>query len=227
MTKAERAELRWKQIPDWPYEASSRGDIRRIGAASPLKVRVDGGYTTAMIQVPGRRWKTKVSVLVALAFHGPRPAGKQCCHLDGDRQNNTPENLAWVTRQENEGHKRVHGTAPLGQNHPSAKLTNDIALRVAELAASGIPATTIGQRLGISSDMARRIALGKNWTHITGLKKRSASTIQRTQLTAEMVIEIRRLVAAGTPTKEIATQFSIGRNYVNQIARGDAWKHLK
>lgn len=43
----------------------------------------------------------KVSHLVCEAFHGPRPSGYQCMHLDGNPQNNNVDNLAWGTVYEN------------------------------------------------------------------------------------------------------------------------------
>lgn len=42
-----------------------------------------------------------LSHLVCEAFHGPRPEGHQCMHLDGNPQNDKPENLAWGTIHEN------------------------------------------------------------------------------------------------------------------------------
>lgn len=42
-----------------------------------------------------------LSHLVCEAFHGPRPKGYQCMHLDGNPKNNKPENLAWGTIHEN------------------------------------------------------------------------------------------------------------------------------
>ena len=52
----------------------------------------------------GREEQHSIYVLVALAFHGPRPvgpAGKEVRHLDGNKSNNRPENLAYGTRREN------------------------------------------------------------------------------------------------------------------------------
>lgn len=59
----------------------------------------------------GKQRATPVHVLVALAFHGPRPEGMEVRHLDGTRTNNRPENLAWGTHSENMQDKVAHGTA--------------------------------------------------------------------------------------------------------------------
>ena len=42
-----------------------------------------------------------VHTLVALAFIGPRPEGKEVDHIDKDRANNYYKNLRYVTRKEN------------------------------------------------------------------------------------------------------------------------------
>lgn len=42
-----------------------------------------------------------VAHLVCEAFHGPRPEGYQCMHLDGNCANDRADNLAWGTIHEN------------------------------------------------------------------------------------------------------------------------------
>lgn len=43
----------------------------------------------------------KVAPLVCAAFHGYRPEGYQCMHLDGNPKNNNADNLSWGTIHEN------------------------------------------------------------------------------------------------------------------------------
>lgn len=47
-----------------------------------------------------------------------------------------------------------------------------------------------------------------------------------TALTAEQVIAIRQAKRAGVRTPDIAKQYGIGKNTVNRIYKGQAWKHL-
>src|SRR4051812_19574137 len=53
------------------------------------------------VRVERRKVTRRAAYLVALAFHGPRPAGLEIRHLDGDRTNDRPDNLAYGTHQEN------------------------------------------------------------------------------------------------------------------------------
>lgn len=49
----------------------------------------------------GRRRNMPIHSLVALAFIGPRPAGLEIDHKDGNRMNNAAANLEYVTPLEN------------------------------------------------------------------------------------------------------------------------------
>ena len=94
------------QSDDW--EASSLGAVRTTDRTLASGRRVGGrmlaqqpdkdGYPT--VKLAGRR--IRVAILVQLAFAGP----PQVMHLDDDRQNSRPENLAWGSKVVNEGMKK-------------------------------------------------------------------------------------------------------------------------
>lgn len=108
----------WRDIPGYPgYQASREGQIRSIDRewqqlskqgtlhTHRIKGRVlkpapsQSGHLTL---VPGRaHGTTNVHKLVALAFHGLCPEGKEVMHLDEDETNNRPLNLQYGTRGEN------------------------------------------------------------------------------------------------------------------------------
>ena len=94
----------WRPIPAYRllgipagYEASFGGQVRspwQVLAQRPDK----DGYPTVKV---GGKWR-RVAILVQLAFAGP----PHVCHLDDDRENSRPENLAWRSKVENEQMKR-------------------------------------------------------------------------------------------------------------------------
>lgn len=56
-------------------------------------------------------------IFVCDAFHGPKPSSKhQVRHLDGNRKNNSPENLKWGTSKENAADRTNHGNCKMNDN---------------------------------------------------------------------------------------------------------------
>lgn len=118
--------VEWRAIPGWEgfYEASSDGQIRSMDRSAPGRPGVTmhwksrilsqsltrDGYPQVWLCRNNKRTTSRVSRLVATTFHGPCPEGMECRHLDGNKLNNTPENLAWGTRSENTYDRIAHGT---------------------------------------------------------------------------------------------------------------------
>jgi hypothetical protein len=113
--QAESAE-EWRPIPGFPgYEVSNMGRVlsHRRGRPRVLRQSPDGRrYQKVVLYREDLRATRPVHVLVALAFIGPRPAGLQIRHLDGNSDNNRPWNLKYGTPTENMQDRFRHGTNP-------------------------------------------------------------------------------------------------------------------
>lgn len=117
----------WKAVPGYEgqYEVSSEGRVRsltrkikqlsRWGKPIPRTIHgrmlrpglsSSGYYTVAL----GRNNSRCLHDLVAEAFIGPRPAGQLVRHRDGNRANNTADNLEYGTYTENIQDSMRHGT---------------------------------------------------------------------------------------------------------------------
>lgn len=101
----------WRPVHGWPqYEASSEGRVRH---AQTKRVRTIYWHRTGygfLVVGPRRKRETwGVHQLVAAAFKGPCPQGKEVNHKDLDKRNNRPENIEYVTRQANIDHARQRG----------------------------------------------------------------------------------------------------------------------
>lgn len=94
-----------KNIPGYTkYNASSVGEIYRVGGTHPLKKAVNKhGYfmITVTRDSTGERVTMGVHRLVALAWYGPMPVGYVTDHIDRNRQNNTPNNLRYINKSDN------------------------------------------------------------------------------------------------------------------------------
>lgn len=69
--------------------------------------------------------KSYVHRAVAEAFIGTIPPGMQVNHLDGDKLNNTPGNLAICTPSENQLHSHKHLRSDHGEKHPYGKYSDE------------------------------------------------------------------------------------------------------
>lgn len=114
----------WRTIPGFEdYSASSLGRIRR-DTASPAatagyvkRLSFDGRYRiTRLYGSDGRLVSRRVHILVALAFLGPKSDPTlEVNHKDGDKLNNVPANLEYITSYENEQHAKRLGLKAHGE----------------------------------------------------------------------------------------------------------------
>lgn len=102
----------WKDVVGYEglYRVSNKGNIISLnayhhGLIRPLKPRVNKcGYHTVSLRHNGKSIFTSVHIIVAKAFI-PNPDNKpQVNHIDGNKSNNTVNNLEWVTSKENINH---------------------------------------------------------------------------------------------------------------------------
>ena len=164
----------WRPIPGYEgwYDASSLGRIRRVlacrGATAGrfLRQAAQGEYLAVTLYRNDQRRKFGVHVLVASAFHGPRPSGLIVNHKDTNKHNNRAENLEWVTYQRNAEHAAengLHGGRPLkGEDNPRAKLTAEQAREIRELKGQ-VGARVLAKRFGVSRSAIQFIHQGKHW----------------------------------------------------------------
>lgn len=117
---------RWLPVPGYEgaYEVSDLGRVRSVDReilardgrrwkqrGKVLTPSPDGqGYVLVGLCREGQPALFRVHQLVAAAFHGPCPDGKEVCHGPNGKADNRPGNLRWGTRQENMLDKRRDGT---------------------------------------------------------------------------------------------------------------------
>ena len=98
--------------------------------------------------------------LVLEAFVGPRPAGLECRHLNGVRNDNRVENLAWGTAQQNADDVAAHGSRRFGETNPASRLSDADVVEIRQLAGK-IPMAELAARYGCSRQHIGKIQSGK------------------------------------------------------------------
>ena len=151
--------MTWADIPGYEglYQASDDGQIKTI-AGRVLAIR-GGNYGNVTLFKRGARITAAVHVLVASAFHGPRPSGHEVDHIDRDKWNNKASNLRWVTHLENMQNR----VAPTGERHPMVKLTRQQVEYIRERRRVGIKLRVLAAELGVSKTTISDVARGLQW----------------------------------------------------------------
>lgn len=109
-----------------------------------------------------------VSRQVCEAVHGPAPSpDHEAAHScgRGDKACVTKRHLSWKTKTENEADKLVHGTAPRGERHGMAKLTNEQVFEIKR--SSSVPLPILAERYGVSRTLICAIRKGRKWGWLT------------------------------------------------------------
>jgi hypothetical protein len=175
----------WKSIPGEPLlEASSLGRIRRLARQLVVAERdalgrskgnfrkevpagimrpwlQSTGYLVVSYRLNGKRNKRLVHRLVAKAFVAGEFDGATVDHIDGNRLNNLPDNLEWVTLAENSRRQGAQGRgAGRGINHASGKLDDAHWPAIVALRASGKSLSECGAAFGVSGSLIHKIEKG-------------------------------------------------------------------
>lgn len=105
--------------------------------------------------------------LVLLAFVGPCPDGMQGCHNNGNPDNNNLWNLRWDTPTANQADRKLHGTTYEGEQHHSAKLTENDVRAIRKLYATGSYSyTQLAKKYRVDFTNIACIVKNKTWKHI-------------------------------------------------------------
>lgn len=133
----------WKDIKEWKgyklqegYQVSNFGRVRNLGRSHMQKnwkgdlyrhkypacmlrqtKDSDGYLFTSLCRVDKKTpIESRIHQLVATYFLDtkPRPDQTHVNHIDGNKENNLPENLEWASPDENNRHARETGLARLG-----------------------------------------------------------------------------------------------------------------
>jgi hypothetical protein len=172
----------WRPIDGWPYEVSGLGRVRRAShVKQPARImtpdKSSRGYFYVKLTDRDRsRTKFSIHGLVALAFIGPRPQGCEINHRDGDKANNRPSNLEYLTHAENMRHGRAMGLFPntpgwkntwcAGERHYGAKLTERSVREIRRMSKDGVTYRELARRFGVASSAICDAVRKHTWAHV-------------------------------------------------------------
>lgn len=112
------------------YQVSSLGNIRSINynntnRCQNLIYRINrGGRKYINLSKDGKYTSYIISRLVAITFI-PNPNNlPEVNHIDGNKLNDSKDNLEWTSREYNIKHAHINNLYPVGENHSKSLLTD-------------------------------------------------------------------------------------------------------
>ena len=156
----------WKRIENyevaWWLNRIRRAALggRRGGVTyvrRPLKTYVSyDRYIGVGVVIYGKRYD-RLAPIIALAYLGSRPRGMEVHHKDGNRRNNDPRNLEYIS-------KKLHHR---GSMNGRSKLTEKIVKEIKKLYATGKwPQAALARKYKVSIYVIWAIVVGKIWRHV-------------------------------------------------------------
>lgn len=174
----------WAKVREFPdYEVSSLGNLRRpVGgfkrSINGLKQYVQNGYSSIGLtnKETGVKKTMYVHRVVALSLI-PNPENLPCVnHKDGNKLNNSRDNLEWVTYKQNTAHAIETGLFKVsGEYHGRHVLNAAQVIEVVAFGRAGVSKALLGRRYNVTDTAIHMILSGKNWSSVTGIKKTEAA----------------------------------------------------
>ena len=163
---------RVRRVAPSARQGAGRGGGARIGRVLAQQVGKKDHYRRVTLWKLGRCHCRLVHVMVAHAFIGPCPDGKEVNHADGNKANNRATNLEYMTHAENCAHAYATGlrspaVVPTGEAHHCAKLTEAQVREVRQLYVPnvfGVP--RIAKQFGLDTKTVRHIVQRKTWKEV-------------------------------------------------------------
>lgn len=170
--------------------------------------------------------------LVAEAYLHKSNENLIVCHNDGNKLNNTVENLRWDTPKSNTADRIKHGTMHYGEDSSLAKYSNEyIVQTLEEFVKSDKTLKQFTKNLNISHQGLRHIIneevrLETNIPELLIKKARDKVSHSGKKLSPDKIIQIFQNKKNGLSIQEIAIKFDIHYQMAFSILKRKCWKKV-
>ena len=162
----------WKDVIGYEglYEVSNFGRVKSLLLKNEriLRPRINGnGYLRVALRKNDIAKDFFIHRLVAFSFLENMEEKEFINHIDGNKKNNTVENLEWCNRSENIQHAIKNGLMDniFGEKNKNSKITKEQALKI-KYGHHGISNTELASIYKINQSKISEIRSGKRWKYI-------------------------------------------------------------
>lgn len=234
----------WRPVKGYEglYEISNRGRVKSLKRIvkrgnhtlqipeTILKIHINRwGYPHCSLNKNGKSKTHTIHRLVASAFIDKSHEGLEVNHIDGNKENNSVENLEWVTRTENIRHAFSNNlmVRHKGYKNGSAILDDEKVKEIKRHILEGkMYSREIARKYGVSLTCITHIKTNNTWTHIPWPKIKTVRG--KRYLREKSVAEIKSLLLnSKLSVKEIAKRYSVSPSAIYNIKYDRVWKHVE
>lgn len=148
------------------YHIAEDGKVFNLNTGKELKLQVRSGYLSVQLCKNSLYKLHLLHRLLAIAYIDNPEEKPQVNHKDGDKLNNSLDNLEWATVSENALHKARVLKKGIGNLAPNRKLDEEEARSIKYFMRKGHHHKDIAEMFKVSSTTVYNIWSGKAWSHL-------------------------------------------------------------
>ena len=151
------------------YMVSNQGRVFSLKTNAIMDGTDYKGYTRIKLRDENNKPILKAKHRIVAESFCDNPDNKPFVnHIDGDKSNNHPNNLEWVTSKENTKHAIDNGLIyTIGEKSHFASITEDEAHTICKMIEEGMKLKEISRILNVGYDCVKKINSGNTWKHIS------------------------------------------------------------
>ena len=150
------------------YEISNLGRVKTVKTGVIRKLHTGNrGYNTVVLKFDKKQYNVNIHRLVMEAFKPEEKfEGSFINHIDGNKLNNSLENLEWCTHKENMAHAKEKGLVAKGEDTGTAKLTESDVIVIRQYYNDGLTQTLLAKIFNVDQSLISLVVSNKLWTHL-------------------------------------------------------------
>lgn len=222
------------------YFITENGELYSHKRKNIIKLKpeyIRSGYIRYKVSVNGVERKVLAHRLVYETYKGDIPEGLFINHIDGNKRNNNINNLELVTNKENVIHAVKTNLIQSGENHISAKVSDDTLIKMIKDVDSGETARSVSLKYNVSQGYLYRILEGIERPDIWDKLKTSNIKLKpglykpyQYRVDDDLLIKMIYEVLNGATPRSVSLKYGFDpgymRNIMNKKRRKDIWDKL-